>query len=103
MSNTGQRAEAGKRTLHLVLKREYFEAIRDGRKLEEYRLYEAYWRKRIEGREYDQIVLTLGYAARDDAQRRMMLPWRGYTVKTITHEHFGPEPVEVFAISVSRE
>jgi hypothetical protein len=91
------------RTLHLPLKREYFEAIRDGRKPEEYRLCNAYWTKRLPSPFgiYDRIVLTLGYPARDDHAKRLVLPWRGYTIKTITHPHFGPAPVSVFAIRVS--
>lgn len=89
------------KTLHLSLKREYFEAIRDGTKAEEYRLYTPHWSKRLEGREYAQIVLTLGYPARDDHSRRIVLPWRGYTIKTITHPHFGESPVQVFAIKVN--
>jgi hypothetical protein len=90
------------RTLHLPLKREYFEAIRDGTKVEEYRLCTPYWQKRLYSPfgSYDQIVLTLGYPARDDHARRLVLPWNGYTIKTITHPHFGPQPVEVFAIDV---
>lgn len=35
------------RTLHLPLKREYFEAIRDGSKPEEFRLCTEHWRKRL--------------------------------------------------------
>ena len=27
--------------------------------------------------------------------------WRGYTIKTITHPHFGEGPVQVFAIKVN--
>lgn len=87
-------------TLHLPLKREYFEAIRDGTKTEEYRLYTPHWAKRLECRTYDQIVLTLGYPARDDHARRLVRPWRGVTIKTITHQHFGPRPVQVYAIDV---
>lgn len=90
-------------TLHLPLKREYFEAIRAGTKTEEYRLCTPYWQKRLYSPfgSYDQIVLTLGYPARDDHARRLVLPWRGYTIKTITHPHFGPSPVQVFAIDVT--
>lgn len=87
-------------TLTLPLKAEYFDAIKHGRKVEEYRLVTDYWRKRLVGRSYDRIVLTKGYPSRDDHDRRLVLPWRGYTVKTITHPHFGPDPVEVFAIDV---
>lgn len=89
--------------LHLPLKAEYFNAIRDGSKPEEFRLCTPYWRKRLEGRVYDSIVLTLGYPSASDAERRLVRPWRGYTVKTITHPHFGPKPVKVFAILVDED
>ena len=89
--------------LVLPLKREYFEAIRDGTKTEEYRLCTPYWQKRLASPFglYDHIVLTLGYPARDDHERRIVRPWQGYTIKTITHPHFGPEPVQVYAILVT--
>ena len=90
------------RTLHLPLTREYFEAIRDGRKPEEYRLCTDHWSKRLVGREYERIVLTLGYPHRNDDERRLVLPWRGFAVKTITHPHFGPDPVQGFALTSSR-
>jgi hypothetical protein len=90
-------------TLTLPLKGCYFDAIRDGTKPEEYRLRTPYWRKRLEGRTYGRIVLTKGYPAAGDHARRLVLPWRGYTVKTIQHAFFGPEPVEVFAINVATE
>lgn len=82
------------------MKAEYFEAIKEGAKLEEYRLMTPYWRKRLEGRRYDRTVLTKGYPPRDDIHRRLSLPWRGLRVTTIKHPHFGPEPVEVYAIAV---
>ena len=40
--------------LTLPLKAEYFDAIRDGSKLEEYRLVTPFWAKRLEGRTYDR-------------------------------------------------
>lgn len=88
-------------TLNLPLKRVYFEAIRSGDKFEEYRLVTPYWQRRLEGRDYDEIVLTLGYPARDDHERRLTRPWRGFRKTTIIHEHFGPDPVEVYAIRVN--
>lgn len=87
-------------TLTLPVKGIYFDQIKAGTKPEEFRLCTPYWRKRLEGRTYDQVTITWGYPARDDTERRLTFPWRGFTVKTITHEHFGPEPVEVFAIKV---
>lgn len=105
--------------LHLPLKREHFEQIRDGVKTEEYRLFNDYWRRRLtrewppsipgdEGkivvnRHYDRIILTLGYPRRDDGSRRIIRPYRWYTIKTIVHPHFGPDPVQVFAIDVRPE
>lgn len=90
-------------TLHLSLKGEYFDAIAAGTKVFEFRLMTPYWRKRLEGRSYDAIELAKGYPARGDAARRLRLPWRGYEVQTITHPHFGDDPVEVFAIHVRKE
>ena len=84
--------------LRLALKSEYFEAIRHGTKTEEYRLDNPYWQKRLVGRTFDRLVLTSGYPANGDCDRIMVLPWRGWVRQTITHPHFGEEPVAVFAI-----
>lgn len=88
------------RILTLPLKSEYFDAIKAGTKTEEYRLFNAYWSKRLLGRLYDGIVLTKGYPRSDDTERRLYRPWRSYRIITITHPHFGSAPVEVFAINV---
>ncbi|MGV3727778.1 ASCH domain-containing protein [Hydrogenophaga sp.] len=87
--------------LVLPLKAEYFNAIKDGSKTEEYRLRTPFWRKRLESRTFDRVVLTLGYPAADNLERRLELPWRGMRETTITHPHFGQDPVEVFAIKVA--
>jgi hypothetical protein len=88
------------KVLTLPLKAEYFNAIKAGTKTVEYRLTTPYWRKRIEGKEFDLVQLTLGYPERDDLSRRLYCEWQGYTIETIQHTHFGTEPVEVFAINV---
>lgn len=88
-------------TLHLPLKAEYFDAIRDGIKTEEFRLVTPFWEKRLAGRVYERIVLTKGYPARHDSARRLERPWCGLAIKTITHPHFGHDPVRVFAIKVN--
>lgn len=90
------------RALTLPLNAEYFDAIRDGLKVEEYRLKTDYWRTRLVGRVYDRVVLTKGYPKADDVTRRLILPWKGFTEKVILHKHFGPLPVFVYAIDVSR-
>lgn len=87
--------------LTLALKAEYFNAIKAGTKTEEFRLCTRYWSKRLQFRSYDEIELTLGYPNRYDAARRMRFVFRGVRVITITHPHFGPDPVEVFAIDVT--
>ena len=87
--------------LRLALKGEYFDKIASGEKIEEYRLASDYWVKRLSGRKYDGIVLTKGYPAISDEGRTIRRPWRGCKRKTITHPHFGPDPVEVFAIQVN--
>lgn len=89
-----------KTTLYLPLKRIYFEQIKAGTKLKEFRLDNPYWRKRLEDKNYDQLVLTLGYPAAGDHDKRLTLPWRGFVKETITHPHFGNVPVDVFAIAV---
>jgi hypothetical protein len=89
--------------LHLPLKKVYFDQIVSGEKREEYRLVTDYWRKRLIGRQYTRVVITAGYPKRDDASRRSARAWRGFSIKTITHPHFGDKPVEVFAIDVSSE
>lgn len=89
------------RRLVLPLKAEYFDQIKSGAKPFEYRLVTDYWRKRLVGVAYDTVELTLGYPKADDRERRLLRPYKGYRIITITHPHFGPEPVEVFAIDVS--
>lgn len=88
------------KTLVLPLKGIYFDQIKAGTKTQEFRLANRYWSKRLEFSQYDFVTVTKGYPARGDADRRMTFPWRGFEVKTIQHEHFGPDPVEVFAINV---
>lgn len=88
-------------TLTLPLKGEYFDAIKAGTKRTEFRRVNDYWTKRLVGRTYRKVVLTRGYPKANDSSRRLERDWRGCTVATITHPHFGAAPVTVFAIDVS--
>ena len=87
------------RKLTLNLKAEYFAAIKAGDKPWEYRIVKPYWERRL-AREYDVIEICSGYPPKDDTERRILRKWKGYEVRTITHKHFGDEPVTVFAIDV---
>ena len=66
-----------KKILHLNLYRKYFDAIADGTKTIEYRDKTDYWKKRIEGREYDIIKFRNGYAK--DAPT-MLVEYKGYNI-----------------------
>lgn len=88
--------------LILPVKRIYFEQIAAGEKSEEFRLANAFWAKRLEGKKFSSVIVTLGYPKKTDTARRLEFPWRGLTKKTITHAHFGPMPVEVYAIKVTK-
>lgn len=87
--------------LHLNLKGEYFDAIKSGEKVEEFRLCTNYWRKRLMGRDYDGIEIHRGYPKRGDLERTICRTYKGWTIKTITHPYFGGSPVSVFAIVVN--
>lgn len=50
--------------LHLNLHREFFAQIAAGAKRTEYRERTRYWKRRLEGREYDVIQFRNGYATR---------------------------------------
>ena len=88
--------------LTLSLKSEYFYQIKAGTKHEEFRLCTPYWTKRLVGRSFDKIVLTLGYPKKNDIERRLELYWCGFIRKQISHPRFGNMPVEVFAIDVTQ-
>ena len=63
--------------LHLNLYRKYFDAIVNGTKTIEYRDKTDYWKKRIEGKQYDIIKFRNGYAK--DAPT-MLVEYNGYDI-----------------------
>ena len=89
--------------LQLAVNGEYFDAMKSGDKKEEYRLVNPYWEKRLIDRDYDRLVITRGYPKRDDISKRIDIPYYGFEIKTIIHNHFGNDPVKVFAIKVNLE
>lgn len=86
--------------LVLAVKGCYFDEIKAGIKPKEFRLANEYWRKRLIGRKYERLIITRGYPRSDDADRRMVFPYRGYEMEQRTHEHFGADEVTVFAIKL---
>lgn len=84
--------------LILPVKRIWFDEFLAGAKPYEYRLANDYWSKRLIGRKYDSVIVTLGYPAHDQADRRLVFKWNGSKIITLTHPHFGAWPVQVFAI-----
>ncbi|MEL7628729.1 ASCH domain-containing protein [Pectobacterium aroidearum] len=87
--------------LQIAVNGEYFDAMKRGEKTEEYRLVNPYWGRRLFGRDYDRLIITRGYPRKDDESRRIDIPYDGFEIKVITHKHFGPNPVKVYAIKVN--
>lgn len=83
--------------LHLNLKGEYFDQIKAGTKQFEFRLA-AKWLKRLEGKTFDRVFFKRGYPKSTDHEKIEVRPWRGFEIQTITHSHFGDDPVDVCAI-----
>jgi ASC-1-like (ASCH) protein len=83
--------------LVLHLKTRYFSQIKDGSKAFEFRIVKPYWEKRLVGRHYDRVIFWDAYKPRTP-ETVIIRPYRGFERQTITHPHFGPDPVQVFAI-----
>lgn len=90
--------------LILPVKEIYFRQIQSGEKKFEFRLQTEYWKKRLVDKKYDRVIITLGYPKKDDMTRRLFFRWRGFfSLDSFTHEHFGAEPVKVFAIKLIKK
>jgi len=88
------------RILSLNVCKEYFIAIQEGMKTEEYRLVKPYWEKRM-AKNYDEVHILCGYPRKNDHSRRLVFPYNGYEIREIIHAHFGVYPVNVFAIGLA--
>lgn len=90
-------------TLTLSLKRKWFDLIKSGVKLEEYREYNPYWCSRFIVKEpgfndwvhvridYTDLVFTLGYPKKDDISRRLRFKNPRIQIRTGKPE-WGAEP-----------
>jgi len=96
-----------KRILTLHLKGKWWEQIRDGEKHNELRRCDVPQNKRsLENsdgtlREYDEVHLWIGYPPKAETHKLLIRGFGGVTKTVITHEHFGPDPVEVFDIKLT--
>lgn len=94
--------------LQLAVKTEYFNQIKAKTKLEENRLYNDYWRRRLidndgNAKVFDNVIITLGYPKRGDTEKTLIFPWRSWIIKDINHPHFGKDDVTVFAIQLKEQ
>lgn len=94
--------------LHLHLKKEFFDAIKAGTKKFEYRAFDKYtysWEVKrnvlYDQKAFSSIRLYCGYPHSTDSARILNRAYKGMTVDTITHHHFGDKPIKVFVIDVS--
>ena len=89
--------------LVLHVKRKYFDMIRDGEKKFEYRIYGDYWKKRLENKEFEMVIIADGYPAKCEKERWLSFPYTGYEINTICHAEWDHELKEVFAIRLSKQ
>lgn len=89
--------------LHLNVDSQYWFEVQNGLKIEEYRVVNDFWKKRLEDKTFNSIHYKLGYPKSDDFSKIMVFEFDGFVKKTITHEKFGNIPVEVYAISLRKK
>lgn len=63
------------KTLHLTLKKQWFDMIFNGEKREEYRDFTPYWISRLLGKQYDSIEFRNGYG--------LNVPWFRIELKVV--------------------
>jgi hypothetical protein len=86
--------------LILHLRKEYFDQVKSGEKMREYREVSEYWTKRLGLGDIDKIIVYCGYPKKDDEDRILVFPWNGYTLTSVLHKEFGPEPIFAYAIKL---
>lgn len=88
--------------LTLSVKKENFDLIKSGKKTVEYREVKPYWTKRLEGKDYNNIIITLGYPKKDDLSKRIKFKYNGYGHVSIRHKQFDGEKItKVYEIYLS--
>jgi ASC-1-like (ASCH) protein len=92
-----------KKVLHLHVKKQYFDEVKSGKKRSEYRIVCDYWKKQIEGMQFDLIAYHFAYPKKDDLTATIYLKWNGYEKGYVRHPHFGRETKFVYIIDVSEQ
>lgn len=95
--------DSRKGDLVLHVRREYFNQMAAGNKPFEYRMVTDYWRTRLIGRDYNNVIVMAGYPKRDDQEKILTFPWRGFILTRLRHREFGPEMADVFAIRLETD
>lgn len=85
-----------RKNLYIIIKKKYFDEIAAGTKKVEYRTISDYWTTRLVGRSYAKVIFINGYKKNAKRIRRIFVDVETVTVQ---HEHFGPDPVTVYAIN----
>jgi len=92
--------------LHLNLKKEYFNEIKDNKKHFEYRLYNDYWIKRLVNKHYDEVHFKLGYPKNNEGDKIIKCKYFGYEIQEINHTHFSDlfcDKIKVFVIKIIKK
>ncbi len=82
--------------LHLHVRKEYWEQVKNNQKNKEYRIIKPYWIKMLK-KDYDLIYYYLGYTS-----KKLIFEYNGFVRTTIKHKEFGDKPVNVFAIDLTK-
>jgi hypothetical protein len=87
--------------LVLYLKKEYFEQVKSGNKIEEYREVKPYWTKRLVGKEFSLIEIRGGgYGTPRTPENTIVFPWQGCSVKKLVEHPLFGKTVDVYAIKL---
>ena len=74
---------AGKRVLHLTLKKKWFDEIAAGVKKVEYRENKKYWNSRLDFKSYDVIIFRNGYS---DSAPTLIVECRGIQFRHVSEK-----------------
>lgn len=84
------------------VRKEYFDKIKNNEKKVEYRLFNNYWKIRLEDKKFDNVIIQLGYPKTFEKDKTLKFKYQGYKIETIIHKEFGSKPVKVFAIELEK-